>query len=156
MTTNSEILSFTKEQMTNIRKFSRERKALAIPTVLVVEDQDFSRKLLEGMLRRNYICSSASNAKDALALYAEQPPCVVFLDIELPDINGHDIAAFIKKHDPDSYVVMVTANNYEKDVMQARHNNVQGFVAKPFSKAKITECVDKYMQNRNRRRKETA
>lgn len=145
------ILCFSKEQLAQIKKYSAERKALSIPTVLVVEDQDFSRRLLEGMLRRHYVCSSATNAKDAIALYAEQPPCVTFLDIELPDVDGHEIAAFLKKHDPESYIVMVTANNYEKDVLQARQNNVQGFIAKPFSKNKIIECIEKYMHERNRR-----
>lgn len=147
-------LSFTKEQLLRIRQFNSERRLLPIPTVLVVEDQNFSRSLMEGMLRRNYICSSAANAGEAIELYGEHPPCVTFLDIELPDMNGHDLAAFLKKHDPESFIVMVTANNYEKDVIQACMNNVQGFVAKPFSKAKITQYIDKYLQGRPASRKE--
>ncbi len=92
---------------------------------------------------------SAANAEQAVALYAEHVPCITFLDIELPDANGHQLAAFIKQHDPESFVVMVTGNNYEKDVAQARANNVQGFIAKPYSKQKIMESVQKFMNQRN-------
>jgi len=140
--------AFTKDQLDYIKKFGAERRLFASPTILIVEDQAFSRTLLEGMLRKNYICYSASNAEQAVALYAEHPPCITFLDIELPDVNGHTLAAFFKKHDPDGFIVMVTGNNYENDVKQAIKNKVRGFVVKPFSKQKILECIKKYIRER--------
>jgi len=139
---------FTAEQLQYIKNSSAERRALMVPTLLIVEDQEFSRKLLEGSLRATYECYSAVNAAQAVALYAEHVPCIVLLDIELPDMNGHDLAAFIKRHDPESFIVMVTANHYENDIKRAVENKVQGFVTKPFSKQKIVDCIDKYMRER--------
>lgn len=139
---------FTDAQIAYIKKWAVERRTLAVPSILIVEDQPFSRNLLEGMLKRDYACYSASNAEKAVALYAEQVPCIVFLDVELPDMNGHDLAAFIKKYDPASFIVMVTANNFEKDVVRSKENNVQGFIAKPFSREKISLYVQKYLQDR--------
>lgn len=135
----------TDEQIAYIQRWSVERRTLAVPNILVVEDQTFSRSLLEGMLKKSYDCHSAANAEQAIELYAEHVPCITFLDIELPDMSGHDLAAFIKKYDPSSFIVMVTANNYQKDVARSRDNNVQGFIAKPFSRQKVMAYIDKYI-----------
>jgi len=136
--------AFTDAQLRHIKKHAAERRTLKVPTILIVEDQDFSRSLLKGMLNKIYECYCAATAEQAVALYAEHIPCITFLDIELPDANGHDVAALIKRHDPESFVVMVTANHYEKDVALARTNKVQGFIVKPYSKQKIMEAVRKF------------
>lgn len=141
-------LEFTNDQIQNIKKYGNERLTCKIPTILIVEDQEFSRKLMEGLLNKSYVCYAAANAKEALALYAEHIPCIVFLDIELPDCNGHDLAAFIKNNDPESFIVMVTANNYAKDVTRSCENKVNGFIAKPYSKQKIVIGIEKYINER--------
>ncbi len=141
-------MEFTEEQLQHIRKYGNERLTCKVPTILIVEDQEFSRKLMEGLLNKSYVCYSAANAAQALELYADNIPCIVFLDIELPDCSGHELAAFLKKHDPQSFIVMVTANNYTKDVMLASENKVQGFIAKPFSKQKIVAGIEKYINDR--------
>lgn len=139
---------FTAAQLEHIKRYGAERKTFKVPTILIVEDQEFSRNLLHGMLSKIYPCYSAVNAEEALQLYAEHIPCIVFLDIELPDMNGHDLAAFLKQQDPDSFIAMVTANHYDKDVKRALENKVQGFVAKPYSKQKILDVIAKYTQTR--------
>lgn len=141
-------LEFSAEQINNMQKFGGERRTYPLPTILIVEDQPFSRNLIEGMLMRHYACYSASNVKQAIALYAEHIPCIVFLDIELPDGNGHELAALIKKADPDSFIVMVTANSYQQDVTKAVENKTQGFVVKPYSRQKIMTYIEKYAQER--------
>ena len=141
-------LEFSDEQIQHIKKYGNERLTCKVPTILIVEDQEFSRKLMEGLLNKTYVCYSAANAREALELYAEHIPCIMFLDIELPDCNGHDFAAFIKKNDPASFIVMVTANNYVKDVTRSCENKVDGFIAKPFSKQKIVAGIEKYINER--------
>lgn len=123
----------------NMRK-SREKLR-----ILVVEDQLFSRKILQELLHHTYIIDVAASAKDAMRLYLEQAPDIALLDIELTDESGHTLARFIKSIDPASFVVMVTGNNSVEDVALAKSNQVDGFIVKPYNKSKIFECVDKYM-----------
>lgn len=137
-------LSFTEQQLQHMKRYSAERRTLVQPTILVVEDQEFSRKLLAGMLGRKYTCHFAANAEEAVALYGEHLPCITFLDIELPQCDGHQLAAFFRQHDPGAFIVMLTANHYEKDVKAARENRVNGFIAKPFSKQKILDAIEGY------------
>lgn len=145
-------LEFSEEQIRHIKKFGNERRMYVQPTILIIEDQPFSRGLMEGMLSRTYTCYSASNIEHALALYAEHIPCMVFLDIELPDANGHDFAALVNKYDPQSFIVMVTANNYQKDVIRAAENKAQGFIVKPYSRQKIITAIDKYLERKSKKK----
>ena len=112
--------------------------------VLVVEDQPFSRKLMQEYLRQFCSVDAAENVRNGLQSYLSKAPNIAFLDIEMPDDNGHMLANIIKRIDPDAFVVMVTGNHSAEDVAAARTNNVDGFIVKPFSKQKIMTCLDKY------------
>ncbi len=134
----------SKAELDHIEKFGPERRTLKTPTILIVEDQLFSSRLLYSLLVNRFTCYIATSGEEAVRLYSEHVPCITFLDIELPDTNGHVLARFFYQCDPFGYLVMVTANHYEKDVLEAQQNQVQGFIKKPFSRQKIMEAIDKY------------
>ena len=127
------------------------RKGRKLPTILIVEDQAFSRKVLLNALGKTYDCLAARNGAEAIALYVAHAPDIVFLDVELPDVDGHALAGLFRAEDPDAFVAMVTANNYIDDVTKAKANKVQGFIVKPYNKQKIYGCIEQFMQRKNRR-----
>ncbi|MGH1456002.1 MAG: response regulator [Alphaproteobacteria bacterium] len=120
------------------------------PHILIVEDQIFSQKLLKTILK-DYTCHVAENSGEALLLYIEKSPDIVLLDIELPDLNGHIFARFINKIDHNNYIVMVSANQYENDIKQAKENDVKAFIAKPYKKENILNVIDKFIKTRKKR-----
>lgn len=119
----------------------KERKNVE---VLVVEDQDFSRKMLQSLIQKSHLCHAASTATEALNIISHNAPNIVFLDVELPDINGHDLARFLRKHDPDLLITMVTGNNYPEDVERAKENKVQRYIIKPYTKEMILGVFSYY------------
>ncbi|MDD3182835.1 MAG: response regulator [Alphaproteobacteria bacterium] len=121
------------------------RKSREVARILVVEDQLFSRKILQELLHHTYVVDVAENARDGMKLYLETAPDIALLDIELADESGHTLARFIKSIDQGSFVVMVTGNNSVEDVALAKSNQVDGFIVKPYNKSKIFECIDKYL-----------
>lgn len=123
-----------------------ERKKRVAPEILIVEDMAFSRNMLLGMLGKKYKCHIAKDGAEAVHQYATNAPDITFLDIELPDVNGHSLARLFKEVDPGGYLVMLTANNYTKDMEAAKANKVQGFIAKPYSKQKIDEAIMNYIK----------
>jgi two-component system chemotaxis response regulator CheY len=139
---------FTVEQMRSLLSVLTSRGNRKLPEILIVEDQDFSRKLLAGLFEKEYRCHSARNAQEAVSMYAEHGPDVTFLDVELPDADGHTLAGLFKKYDANSYIVMVTGNNYAKDVEMAKANKVQGFIVKPYNKQKIMGAFDAFLKRR--------
>lgn len=141
---------FTGKQLRALSEGKVRRLRRKAPEFLVVEDQDFSRKLLAGIFEHDYNCYMAANGEQAVAAYAQYVPDITFLDIELPDTDGHMLASLIKKHDPESYIVMVTGNNYIKDVEAAKANKVNGFIVKPYNKMKIKGSVEAFMETKKK------
>jgi CheY-like chemotaxis protein len=127
-----------------------EREARKLPEILIVEDQDFSRNLLASLFEKNYRCHCAKNAQEAVSLYAEYVPDVTFHDVELPGASGHRLAELFRKYDGNSYIVMVTGNNYAKDVEMAKRNKVNGFIVKPYNKQKIMGTFETFLKRKKR------
>lgn len=119
------------------------------PHILIVEDQIFSQKILKTILK-DYTTHIAGGCGEALLLYMEKCPDIVFLDIELPDLSGHTFARLINKIDDDSYVVMVTGNQYQEDLKAARENKVKGYIAKPYEKEAILKAVAQYQKTKKK------
>jgi two-component system, chemotaxis family, chemotaxis protein CheY len=137
----TETLSTMQEQFHQSRQLRRIRKGLH---VLIVEDQAFSRRLLQEFFWRICTVDAAASSNEAMPMYLGNAPNLAFLDIDLPDENGHKLAELIKRLDPDAFVVMVTANHTSEDVGRAMANQIDGYIVKTFSKLKIMNCVDKY------------
>jgi CheY-like chemotaxis protein len=126
-----------------------QRSFRSEPHILIVEDQIFSQKILSAILS-DYTCHLAETTAEALLLYMEKCPDIVLLDIDLPDLSGHRFAEFLNKIDEDAYVVMVSANKYEKDVRFAQENQVKGFIVKPYEKDVILKAITDFKKNRKR------
>lgn len=131
--------------VSRFRMAQHMRKSQDKVRVLIVEDQLFSRKLLQEVLRPAFVVDSAETAKEGIHLFFENAPELVFLDIELADSSGHMIAKLVKEFAPETFVVMVTGNNSAEDVALARAHKVDGFIVKPYSKGKIYECTEKFL-----------
>ncbi len=140
------------DQMRTFTAATARRSARQKPEILVVEDQLFSRKLLLGLLDRSCRAYGATDVQSALDLYWSEAPDMVFLDIDLPDGSGHGLAAVLAALDPDSHIVMVTANSQPEDIQRARSNRVKGFIVKPYNRGKILEAVEKFrFEHRDRK-----
>lgn len=146
-------LRFDQPQETLFRRAAQNRPSRKMLEMLVVEDQAFSAKLLLGLLDRTYKAVAADNAELAWNMYLAQAPDIVFLDVELPGMSGHDLAAAIHKLDPQAFIVMVTGNHYVEDVARAKENNAKGFIVKPYSKQKILDSIQKYINQKHPARK---
>lgn len=127
------------------RKARRDR-----PRVLVVEDNEFSRRLLTGALGPGLDILEANCGEAGLAEYAMNAPDMVFLDLDMPGIGGHETLNLIRALDPEAYVVVVTANNFPADVKRAVDHGARGFVAKPYARAKILRYIEDWSRKSGR------
>lgn len=117
--------------------------------ILVVEDDLFSRRIVRNSLAGQYIIYEAGDAATAMQQYMTHAPDVTFLDIELPDGNGLELLKKIIKQDKDAYIVMLSGNSFKENVMQAIKDGSKGFVAKPFSKDKLLDYIQKYQTEKS-------
>lgn len=124
------------------KKIDAQRKQRRIMEVLVIEDDSFSRRLVEKSLS-NYHVTGLADAERALAMYARQAPDIVFLDINLPNVTGHELLEKIMEIDPQAYVIMLSGNADHENVTEAMKRGARGFVAKPFSPDKLHRYIER-------------
>ncbi len=115
----------------------------ATPELMMIEDDAFSRRLVENVLQKKYPLTALAEATHALSSYARLAPDLLFLDINLPDVTGHDLLERILLIDPDAYVIMLSGNADQNNIVQAMSKGAKGFIAKPFTKDKLLQYIDR-------------
>ena len=114
-------------------------------SVLIIDDTYTVREYLRQTLMHLGISNihEASNGKRGWQAFGEGQHDLVFLDIELPDINGKQLLQQIKMKADKTHVVMVTAHNSVENVQSSIASGASGFIAKPFSPQKIKNIVER-------------
>lgn len=82
--------------------------------ILIVDDSALSRRILTKilMMEDNEIIE-ANNGLSAIEIFSIQKPEVVFLDLNMPDINGMEVLKNFKEISPDSKIIVATADLQE-------------------------------------------
>ncbi len=124
-------------------EISRRRANRSTPELMMVEDDAFSRRLVENVLHKQYPITGLGEANFALDTYARLAPDLLFLDINLPDVTGHELLEKILAIDPDAYVVMLSGNSDQANIMQAMSKGAKGFIAKPFTRDKLFQYIER-------------
>ena len=116
-------------------------------SVLVVDDDNLMREMLKAILRSEeyQVVGEASNGEDALALCARLKPRLVLLDINMPKMDGLQVLEAIRQAQPETKIIMVSAEATMDKVTEAIKKGAAGFVVKPFNAArvldKVSECI---------------
>jgi CheY-like chemotaxis protein len=118
--------------------------------ILLVEDDPITRKIASSVFKQDYAVITAKDAQDAIACYLSYAPDIVFLDINLPDVDGFRVLRKIIANDPDSYVVMFSGNSYLDNITRALSSGAQGFVPKPFNRERMKHYVTDCALTRNK------
>lgn len=121
-------------------------------SILVVEDSGFMAKLLKTVLRGLAVGSvhECLNPKQIIPALQDFQPDVVLLDLEMPEVDGLEVARQIRKGEesPNPFVpiIMVTALTKKVNVEQARDAGVTEFLAKPVSAGSVYDrlvtCIE--------------
>ncbi len=114
-------------------------------TILIVEDDGLSAKLVMKSIRKlmgeAVTIVEASSAMEAYQSYALYAPDIVFLDIGLPDQDGHALLKQITTLDPEHYIVMLSGQGSKDAVLESMKLGARGFIAKPFSQDKLNHYI---------------
>lgn len=117
-------------------------------TVMIVDDSLFMRKMLRDILEREgyLVVAEASDGDEAVRKYREYRPNLTTLDIVMPNKNGIEALAEIKRLDQGARVVMCSAVGEESFTSAAAQGGAKGFILKPFNRDSVCEILDKAMQ----------
>jgi len=116
----------------------------AVPLVMVVDDSVTMRKVTGRVLERhNLEVVTAKDGVDALERLAERVPDLMLLDIEMPRMDGYELATQMKA-DPRLQqvpIVMITSRTGEKHRQRAMDLGVQRYLGKPYQEPELMRNV---------------
>jgi two-component system chemotaxis response regulator CheY len=117
-----------------------------MPKILVVDDAAFMRlRAVKLLVEAGYVVVEAENGRLAVDAYARERPDAVLMDITMPEMDGLEALAEIRKIDPTARVAMLTAMGQQSIVMDAIKRGARDFVVKPFAPDRVLGAVSKLL-----------
>lgn len=115
--------------------------------ILIIDDEEKLRSLLARLLKlEGYAISEAGNLKAAKKAIETDEPDVILCDVKLPDGNGVDFIAEIKKKHPFLEIILLTAYGNIPDGIQAMKNGAFDYITKGDDNDKIIPLLSKAME----------
>lgn len=135
------------DQQQRVRFQFRPHIPLNEATALVADDMSLSLKLLVRLLREKRLSKiiEAENGRQALMQFFRQRPYLVFLDIEMPGLDGIDVLKQIKSWSPETFVCLVSGNATMVNVKTAKSYGVDAFLVKPISGLNLQRVLSLYL-----------
>jgi CheY-like chemotaxis protein len=114
--------------------------------VLIVDDDQFIRKLIATTLEdvSEFQLHEAGDGLEALEVARRERPSLVFLDVDMPHLNGIDACRRLREDDAtrDLTIVMLTAAHDDSVESDAEEAGADLFLTKPFSPLDLLRLVD--------------
>ena len=103
-------------------------------SVLIIDDESYIREFVGQVLSEHYRILFASTAAEGLETARKEKPSAIVLDLVLPDQNGIELCAQIRKTKElsETPILMLTGKNQPDERIQAFDSGADDYIAKPF------------------------
>lgn len=134
------LISLIAEQLKDQTYRSKEFENLK---VLVAEDVEINQELVKRLFKKffNIDVDIAANGIEAVNMVKSNKYDVVFMDMNMPYLDGTDATEQIRKFNPTIPIIALTANAYAEDIQKAYKSGMNGYMTKPFEKEKIQKAL---------------
>ncbi|MRS02252.1 response regulator, partial [bacterium] len=126
--------------------------------ILIVEDRDANRKLLVKLLQpftsqdgtSGFEIREAVNGLEAVKLWEQWSPDLIFMDMRMPEMNGHQATQKIRESLKGHSVIIIalTASAFEEDRKIILSEGINDFIRKPFKEHEIFDVLSKHLGSR--------
>ena len=115
-------------------------------TLLIAEDNESNYILIRAILKE-YDLLHARNGNEAVRLYREHHPDLILMDLKMPDMDGYEATAEIRKEDSDIPIIAITAFAFAEDEQRVRQSGFNGYAAKPIKPAELKKIIVQYLSS---------
>ncbi len=117
---------------------------MGLPQLLLVEDSRSLALLYRSYLREeNCEVTHTASGKDAIRIVSEAQPSVLLLDLNLPDIDGFEVLAYIKEQELPTRVIVISGSGSADKAVEAMRRGAIDFIEKPV----VAECLIAAVRN---------
>ncbi len=118
-------------------------------TLLYVEDDlDILHDIV--FLLKNYFSEifTATDGEDAFEKFKTHNPSIILLDINIPKINGIELAKMIRENDKKTPILFLTAYSDSNKLIEAINLGVSSYIIKPFNIDELKDAISKIISNK--------
>ena len=118
-------------------------------TCIVVDDDVNTTKVFSDILELMglHVLGRGFSGSEAVCLYKQYQPNVVFIDLAMPKTDGFYAISKIRKIDPAAKIVVVTANLTVETDQQLDELQINSIIYKPFNLDEIKKVLEQYTTN---------
>ncbi len=117
--------------------------------ILLIEDeQEFRTAVAEYLKSNDYDCTSVGTLKKGLEKSMNYVYDCVLVDVGLPDGSGIDIINSIKKNNPDTGIIIISAKNSLEDKIEGLHIGADDYLSKPFHLSELNARISSLLRRR--------
>lgn len=122
--------------------------------ILVMDDESLALKRVVRLLKElHYECTAISSYQEFEVIFPIQDFDIFILDINMPDINGIDLAKKIRQQNPRAFIIFQTA--YETFALQAYAVGAIDYLLKPFAKEDLERSILRAFSYQKEKKKST-
>ena len=116
--------------------------------IMIVEYNELNMKLFHDLLKANgFDVVGTRDGRQAVELARGEKPDLILMDIQLPEVSGLDVTAWLKDDDELQHipVIAVTAFAMKGDEERIREGGCEAYISKPISVGKFIETVKHFV-----------
>ncbi|RKX55035.1 MAG: response regulator [Thermotoga sp.] len=116
--------------------------------ILVVDDEKNVRTMVKKVFEGEFDVDTASNAEEALDLLKKNKYDLVFLDLDMPVVNGIELLERMKKGENPIPVIMMTTYGSVEEAVKAMKLGAKDIITKPFTQEEVTKVVEEILKEK--------
>jgi len=137
------------KKRTLITRHSLSESTKARFKILVAEDNVGNQKVAARMLEKaGYRCDVAANGKEAVEALSRIPYDLVFMDCQMPVMDGYDATVEIRRRESEARhipIIAMTAHTMKGDREKCLEAGMDDYIGKPVTKKTLHEVLEKYL-----------
>lgn len=119
--------------------------------LLIADDENLELKVLEKTVKKHFVDELeifvAGNGRKASQICDEVKPDIALLDIEMPGMNGIELAKYIKEKYANCIIIFITAYDRFEYAIEAMHIKAFDYLLKPWKEEKLFELINTAIEN---------
>jgi len=120
------------------------------PHVLVVDNEAEIRRLVHHHLTNAQIhVSEAESGRDAISIMEHYTVDLIVLDLMMENVNGRETLQYMRSHQLDIPVIILSARHMEKDKIETLNLGADDYVTKPFSPGELVARIKALLRRYN-------
>ncbi|MBS7070346.1 MAG: response regulator, partial [Streptococcus parasanguinis] len=125
--------------------------------IMIVEDEELIRQGLTSLVDYEQfgmtVTNQAENGREAWEKFQDRPADILLTDINMPQMNGLDLAHHVKEQSPSCHIIFLTGYDDFEFARKAIKLGADDYLLKPFSKDDIEEMLAKVKGKLDKERK---